>query len=222
MNTRCARHAFIAVAFFVAVLVSGTAYANDPPEYTEDGLKRVPNSRVQLAYVAEGADLSIYKKFVILDTHVSFRRHWERDYRTSVSSRDIARIKDGLSALFHEVFVEVLEENHGYPVVTEAGEDVLVLRAAIIDLDVSAPDSMRAGSSRSYSANPGSAKLYLELVDSATGDVVARIIDAKSARRYGTVHIGSNARNSAAARKALREWATLLRGYMDEVHGQAD
>ena len=120
------------------------------------------------------------------------------------------------------MFVQVLEENNGYPIVAEAGDDVVVVRAAIVDLDIAAPDSMSAGRSRTFSASPGSAKLYLELIDSSTGDIIAKVIDAKSPRRYGTVHIGSSVSNSAAARKALNDWATLLREYMDEVHGRTD
>jgi iron uptake system EfeUOB component EfeO/EfeM len=54
-------------------------------------------------------------------------------------------IKAGLFTGFHEVFVGELQDQGGYQAVETGGEDVLVLRPAIIDLNITPPDTMSAG-----------------------------------------------------------------------------
>ena len=72
------------------------------------------------------------------------------------------RIKADVAKLFNEVFKERLEMNDGYKVVGEAGEDVLLLRPAIIDLDITAPDVPSGGRTRTYTSTTGAATLYIE------------------------------------------------------------
>ena len=61
------------------------------------------------------------------------------------------RIQDDVATLFREVFTKELTEG-GYQLVEEAGEDVLLVKPAIVDLDVVAPDlNSSASFTRSYS-----------------------------------------------------------------------
>jgi hypothetical protein len=111
-----------------------------------DGLRRVQQSRVDAAYIDPDADFSVFKRIAILDPHVAFRRNWRRDQNSSsrrnITTRDMERIQADVAALFKQVFTERLEADDGFEVVDVAGEDVLGLRPAIIDLDVTAPDTM--------------------------------------------------------------------------------
>lgn len=155
-----------------------------PPETTHDGLVLMRDSKVAVAYVDPEADFSQYKKIQILDVYVAFKKHWQRQHR--VSKNDMERIKRRVKELFRNVFVEVLEGG-GYPVVYENAEDVLLVRPAIIDLDISAPDTMKPGRRIIYVANAGAATLYIELFDSNTSDILARAIDRKAGRNnYGS------------------------------------
>ena len=52
------------------------------------------------------------------------------------------RIKKEISSEFQRIFKRELQEEGGYTVVDTGARDVLVLRPAIINLDVSAPDVM--------------------------------------------------------------------------------
>ena len=56
----------------------------------------------------------------------------------------------------------------GYPVVEEAADDVLLLRPAIVNLDVAAPETSRMSRGRSYVDSAGQMTLYIELYDSVT------------------------------------------------------
>jgi hypothetical protein len=209
---RLAIGAAIAAVFTVAPVAAG---ADGPPEVTYDGLHLVPKSKVGMAWVDPEADFSIYKRFAILDCQVAFKKDWQNKNR--VSDKDAKRIKDGVAKLFRDVFVQVLQEKDGYPVVDGAAPDVLLIRPAIIDLEITAPDKMEAGRSRNFVASAGSAVLFIELYDSVSGDILARALDRSTPRNTGFMNLGNRVQNSAEARRVFTAWARLLRDRMDEI-----
>jgi len=208
-----------AVIRIMVLLLSSAPIVNaDEPPATVDGLQLVPDTKVAALYVLPEADFKRYNKFAILKPYVAFKKHWERDHRR-VTPSDMERIKEGLANLFVEVFTEILEEG-GFPVVTGAGEDVLVLRPALIDLDVTAPDVMTAGRTRTYVTSAGAVTIYIELLDSTTGALLARAYDRKGARESSTFELSSSVSNSAEARRLLKMWAGLLRDRLQAIHGK--
>ena len=229
-NRKCTRTGDIAALIFFTALMAAPvgvfAQEQDPSQDTYDGLVLVPDSKVATAYVDPDADFSVYNKIMILDCYVAFRKNWQRDQkqsgsRISVSSGDMDKIKADVAELFREVFTEKLGEDGGYEIVEAAGDDVLLVRPAIIDLDVTAPDTMSAGRSRTYTSSAGAATIYIELFDSVTGDTLARAADRKSARNMGGYMSHSNSiTNRAEARRMLGSWAQLLRDRLDEIHGK--
>lgn len=215
-------------SLFLLVLTAPAAFAEEDElvDETHDGLVLVPERKVQVAYADPDADFGIYNKIMILDCYVAFKKDWQRDQqrtgsRISVSSGDMERIKVGVAELFQEVFAEELSKDGGYEVVDTAGDDVLLVRPAIIDLDVTAPDTMTAGRSQTYTTRAGAATLFIELYDSVTGDILARAADRKEARTMGGYLTYSNrVTNTADARRMMRKWAKLLREGLDEFHGK--
>jgi hypothetical protein len=127
-------------------------------------------------------------------------------------------IKKHLAAEFRKIFIQELQTKGGYEVVDAPGEDVLLVRPAIINLDVTAPDTMEAGRSRSFSTSAGQMTLYVELYDSATSELLARVIDARSGRSSGPIEWQTKVTNRAQADKILRKWAGVLRERLDEAH----
>lgn len=201
--------------------------AETPPASTFDGLVLLPGTEVAMAYVRPGADFSGYERLMILDTPVAFRKGWADDQRRNsasrVTGRDIERMKQDVAELFREVFIDKLDTESGYPVVQEADADVLLLRPAIIDLDVTVPDVFSSSRSYNFAASAGSATLFLELYDSVSGEILARVLDRKSARNAGDFMRWSNrVSNRAAAKQVLGEWAGLLRQRLDEIHGRSE
>ena len=200
------------------------SHAQDVPETSHDGLVLVEGSRAQLVYTLPDADFSGYDSFYILEPGVAFRKNWRRDFNRNSSQRqvteaDMERIKLGMQELFLEVFTEELEDG-GYSVVDDFGANVLILRPAIIDLDVTAPDIQSAGRSQSFATNAGSARLYVEFFDSVTGQILARAIDSQRARENPTFTWASSVSNRAEARRILRRWAGMLVDSLDEVRGE--
>lgn len=198
------------VLFFLTV----PAFAQEEGGTTFDGLQRVEGAPVGAAYIDPAADFSEFRRVAILDPFVAFRSNWQRDQNRSrsrnINSRDMDRMKDDMQSLFRTVFTQRLEAA-GFQIVNEADYDVLVLRPAIIDLDIASPDVQRAGRSRTYSAGGGAATLYLQLVDSVSGDVIGRAIDRAVVRSVGG-HVGWSNRvtNMGDARRVMGRWADIL------------
>jgi hypothetical protein len=186
-------------------------------EVTHDGLERVANPKVARAWVKPGVDFSQYTEVSLLDCFVSFKRNWRMNHQ-GVRTRDMERITNTLSEEFRTVFTEALESG-GFPVVEQAAEHVLLIRPAIIDLDVAAPQTNSAGRSDSFTASPGVMTLVIELFDSESNEILARAIDRQRARNVGGIRWTTTGTNRAAARGILRRWADLLVGRLEDVRG---
>lgn len=201
---------------------SGAVARDDLPEVTEEGLHRIHDAKLAAVYAAPGADLTGYQKVIVLEPYVAFRKNWQRDTNRGASYRvkteDMERIKAAMSAEFLEVFKEVLEADDGYPVVEEAGPDVLIVRPAIINLDPSSPDLQRPGRVETYAESAGAMTLYLEIYDSETGALMAKAMDAQADRGYGYVTWQNRTSNKAAADRILKEWAQVLRDALDRAN----
>ena len=193
---------------------------------TWDGLVEVEQSAMHAAFINPDADFSVFTSVGILDAHVAFRSNWQRDQNRSrsrnIRTSDMERIKVSVADLFNDVFTERLEAA-GYEVVNYTGEDVLVLRPAILDLDITAPDTQRAGRSRTYAASTSAATLLLELFDSVSGQIVGRGVDRRTAGRSGGFATVSNrVTNTAAARREFGVWADKLIEFLDAHYVKVD
>ena len=208
--------------------MAGTAIAKQEelPQITEDGLHRVADSKMAIVYAEPGADLAQYERIQLMDAYVAFKKNWARDQRSRsadklrVTSRDVEKIKTDLAKEFQEVFRKTLEDG-GYEIVDESGEDVLLVRPAIINLDVNAPDTMSAGRSNTYTTSAGEMTLYIEIYDSVTGDLIAKAMDRKAdTTRHGYYTWTNSVTNAAAARRILKGWATILLDALNEAKQQ--
>jgi hypothetical protein len=96
----------------------------------------------------------------------------------------------------------------------------LLLRPAIIDPDIRAPDFMAAVDVRTYYASAGQTTLVAELCDSVTSDIILRIIDQEAGEDSGLIEWQDSVSNLSQARRILRKWIDHLRRVLDEAHGK--
>jgi len=219
--------AVVATGILLAVALSGQVMAKDElPEVSSDGLHLVKDSKVAVAYAKQGIDLTQFNKVKILDCYVAFKENWARDYNLNevglsgrVNDKDMDAIKGRLANAFKEVFEEQLTEA-GHEVVEEGGPGVLLLRPAIINLDVNAPDIMKASRGNTWVNSVGEMTLYLELYDAEDNTLLARAIDPKAGRNGGMATRANRASNSAEAKRILRQWADQLASHLGEVKQQ--
>jgi len=205
----------------VSVLAISPAWAKKSlPAVNDEGMELVKNSELATVYTDPGADLGVYKRIWLEDATVAFKKNWKRDqnrgYALKVRDADMQRIMDDVASLFREVFTAELVDG-GYEMAEEVGDDVLIVKPAIVDLNVYAPDIQHANRSQSYSREAGEMTLNLELYDSVTGDKIAKATDRKRDYDRGYMQWRTSVSNRADAKRMMTPWAKALRSALDEA-----
>jgi len=214
-------------AVIAAALLAGCQTSSSVPLVTEEGLVRIKSKRAEVVYVQPGASLDGYDKIMLLEPKISFRKDWQRDWNRDNPMRRIddryltETIATG-KRLLTEEFQAALEKKD-FRLVDQPGDGVLMVKPAIIDLDIFAPDpNQTAGAwSRTYSNGSGRATLYLELFDSSSQQLLVRIMDTKDNENDGySWRIQRNrASNMADARRAFSAWGTDLANGLIQAQG---
>ncbi|MDH4022193.1 MAG: DUF3313 domain-containing protein [Gammaproteobacteria bacterium] len=200
--------------------------ADELPQTSPDGLELQKNTTARVVYLKPGATLGQYQRVAILDCFVDFAKDWQkkfnRDQRTTgsrVTTKDMERIKAGLASAFKTIFTQELQDKGGYQVVDSPAPDVLVLRPAIINLAITAPDLQSPDMNRTIVQSAGQMTLYLELYDSVSDTLLARVLDPQADRRT-IARPANSVTNKSAADRILRKWAVALRQHLDAAQGR--
>jgi hypothetical protein len=200
--------------------------AEVPPQVSKDGLQLTTHTKQRLVYVKPGATFNQYHRVMILDCYVEMQKDWQQNYNANegadlsrqVSDGDVQRIKSTLAAEFKKVFATELLKS-GYQVTNSPAPDVLLLRPAIIDVQVTAPDIMSAGMDVNVITSAGSGTFYLELWDPSTNTILARAMDAE-ADQQPFAQQANAVTNRQAADIILSNWADDLVRHLDAVRGK--
>jgi hypothetical protein len=212
---------WISMGLLLALTGSPASAEYGVPEVTHDGLHLMKHTKMARVWMKPGASLAGYDKLQILDCYVAFKKNWqrERDFSRKISAERMDAIKKELAQEFLKVFTEELSKG-GYQLVDKPAHDVLLVRPAIIDLDIQAPDPMGDIDSTTFSASAGQMTLLAELYDSVTSDLLLRAIDPEADQGSGMIEWQNSVSNSSDARRILRMWAERLRKALDEAHGR--
>ena len=196
-----------------------SAKKKDLPEMTEDGLHKVSKPKnADAAYVRPGVDFSGYNTIKVLEPYIAFRKNWKNDINSNrrmdrITDRDMEKMISGGKELFMKEFKRVLEKK-GYPVVDEIDSDTLIVRPAIINLDVYAPDPNRTAGiwNKVYTDGAGQATLYVELFDGPSSQILAKAYDHKDGSMEGISWRIPRTHNTNVndARNAMNDWAHAL------------
>jgi len=194
-----------------ALALARPAAAAKAPE-SWDGLVRVKSKKLQLVYLQPGADFRGYTKVMIDPTEVAFRKNWAKDYNSSirgvsgrVSDADVEKTTQQGAAAATDIFADAFTKA-GYPVVKEAGPDVLRVRTLVLNIHVRAPDVPQPGRTRSFASEAGEATLVVEARDSETGAMIGRAVDRRLAGDNSIV-TRNQVSNRADFRVLVRSWA---------------
>jgi hypothetical protein len=204
----------ISIALLAGLLICMSVLARnrDAPAIV-DGMHLVPDTRLGLVYMDPEADLAVYTKLLLMDAQVAFKKNWQRDINQSkpfhVTAADMQRIKFDVAELFREIFTRELE-SAGFVIVTDLAPDTLIVRPAIVDLNINSPDTPRGATTRNLTESAGDMTLYLELRDSITGDLLAKALDFQFDRSNITTFMMDRTRNANAANRILTNWAQVL------------
>lgn len=197
----------------VAALAAPLVYSAPAPA-TWDHLVKVKAKQFDQVYLLPGADFRGYTKVLMDPVQVAFRKDWQRNLNNSASSLsrritndDAAKIAERTRSGAAKIFTDAFKAA-GYEIVTEPGPDVLRLAPNIIDLYITAPDTMSAGRSRTYTMEAGEATLALEARDSASGELLGRALDRERAGDSSMrLSWTTDVTNTADFERLYRRWA---------------
>ena len=91
--------------------------------------------------------------------------------------RDIEVIKSRISEIFVDEFTDVLT-NGNYDVITDPDHDVLIVKPAIIDVDIKSPIDSHNIPTVTYTTEVATATLVLELFDSIINEILASVVES--------------------------------------------
>ena len=207
------------------LLAAGIVSAQDEwPAKTHDGLELQKDTKASIVYWRPGASLAGYTKVYLVEAPVAFKKNWQRDMNTKsvsmnnrISSAEMEAIKTRLSEEFHKVFVEELEADGRLEVVDELGEDVVIIKPAIVNLVVNAPDVRNAQRSINMVTSAGEMTLYLEFVDGITGEIFGRLLDRRVDDKANFAMQANRVTNKRDADRILKSWAKELAKHIGEI-----
>ena len=203
-------------------LLTSPVLAKEPePEQTTDGLELVTKKWRTEFYLDTSKDWSSFTKVQLEKTTVEFRKHWVRDqkYRNHnrPTEKNISRIKSDLSELLDEVFRQELTANETFVISETGGENVLRITPRIVDLDIIAPDRMRDYIGYSMTDSKGRMTLELDIHDSVSGSLLARMIDTREDPQKGYWEWTTSGDNRRAARFIMIRLSSDLREWLIEA-----
>jgi hypothetical protein len=215
------------LAALAVVVPQGYSATKEAPKKTEDGLELKTQTKRRIVYIKPGATVTQYKQFALADCYIEFSKQWLDDYNRSqrdpsrrITESDLEDAKKELASQFRKIFTEELVKG-GYTVSDKTGPDVLILRPALVNIAVNAPDIRSPGRSATYASSAGQMTLYLELWDSSTNTIIGRVMDAQADDEFYGQRMTS-VDNRAAADQLMRMWATEVRKKLETAQGKPE
>ena len=213
----------VVAGILIASLVAHAEPAPKPEaELSHDGLQRIESKRFALAWIRPDAHFGGYKKLIVLPAEISYKdpKKARKTYRAGTSSGDDTYIlsesrMERLRKALRETFQEEVVEKGGWEITDQPGPDVLIARGGLIDMVVRVPPTT-AGRSRIYLDTFGEATLVIELYDSQTRQILARVADREAAEPAGE-RMGWDMEAPGEVRRMFRAWAKRFHEALDEV-----
>jgi len=189
-------------------------------EMTYDGLYPVKGGSADAAWARPGADISQYSKIMVQGAGIEYRPGGEsgRLYHSRRSGDHYEmsdRQKERLQEVLSEAFLKELGNSEHFTIVDEAGPDVLLIRGGLLDV-VSYVPPEPMGRTEILLSRVGEATLVLEIRDSVSEAILARVVDRRAAEDAARGFTRSNrVMNTSEVRQLASTWARKLRESLD-------
>ena len=194
-------------------------------EVTVDGLHRVDNSIMALAYMKPDIDLRGYTALMIDPVDVAYQKDPQGRRRATgvgAGSSNFAlnpsQMED-LKSWFQEAVVEALTRDGGYRIVDTPGPDVLRVTAELLNLIVRVPTERTGGRGRTFTTSFGEVTLVVEARDSESREILARAADRidPTGNPTGDLVAVLPGVVRTQTQRLFEYWAGLLRERLDEL-----
>ncbi len=169
---------------------------------TVESFQKAENSVVSEAWFKPDVDFSKFDRLWVQPLEIFFA-----DGLGEPNPDDLA----GIRQRFRQAFEDQIAGD--YEIVQAAGDDVLLIRASLVDMKVNRGIGGYTGRGRTASlVTAGQLTLFMEFSDSVTGEVLARAADQE--RPADEPFAGEDA-SWQEVRAAADRWAGLLRNFLD-------
>jgi hypothetical protein len=201
------------VSALAIAALAGTGLAGAATPSTSDGLVAVASGSLDEFYLRQDVSLSAYHRVIIDRGQAAMRSGWlkymngTRDLSRWLVPEDAQRITDDVASSLDSVVAEAFKAQ-GYEIVAVPGAGVLRLSPSVTDLFVNAPDSHSPGIDRAFVKDTGEATLRLDVRDAATGTLLGRVVDRRSAHELRRLNNATNISNLFWFDALYREFAT--------------
>lgn len=204
----------IAAAALVC-LAGAVAFAQGTNLSEAESLVPVKARDVDKTWLLPGADFRPYRKVILKNAEVAFRKNWLRDVNGNsasltgrVSPEDARRIVEDARSGFDETWAEIFK-SAGYEVVAVPGDDVLEVTPRVVDFYVNAPAVPTSGILRSYASEAGEATLHMDVRESRTGTLLGRVSDRRQTARDPRPRLADGVTNRAQFDQLFTSWALI-------------
>ena len=177
---------------FVAALgicFAAPAAAVSPPP--GDGLVQKDARGLDEVYVRPDANFQSFRKVIVEPGTVAMRSGWLRSINSTrgpsrwLVPQDAQDITDQAAKDLSESIARTFRAR-GYEVVTTPGPGVLRITPKVTELFINAPGATSANMQALFNVTAGEATLMMDIRDSATGVLLAQIVDRGTAHELST------------------------------------
>lgn len=194
-------------------------------ERTADGLDRIRSSGFSHAWIRPGVTFSDHDSVAFAPLLVAYKRKPRESGPASIIEANNPLNEEQLATFrryFSEAFQREFAKSRHFEIVETPRARTLVIVPAIVDLVVEAPTDP-ARIDESFASSTAFMTLLLDVRDGATGEVLARVAERRSARTPGSQGTNALTRSDAvsaatAFRTTFGGWARSLRKVLDRVH----
>lgn len=199
-----ARH-FFSKALIAVVASAGVVAC---VETTVESFRKVSDSRADSVYVKSGVDFSRFRKLRAAPLEIYYS-----EGPVEPDPEDLARVRQ----IFRDAFLAAIGSD--YELVDEPGPEVLGVRASLVDLELTPVTGTVPikGRAASLVAN-GQLSFFMELMDSQTGEVLARGGDQEKAA--AEIETAASDRDWTQTEAAAMRWAQMFRDFLDDNLGR--
>jgi hypothetical protein len=211
----------------IVVGLAGCGGTTPPPsvqmgpnaEITADGLHRVDNSVLQLAWAKPGLDLKGYSKLIIDEVAVAYQREPQATRQSPGGTEDnfalTPREMENLKQWFNEAVVAALTRDDGWEIVDTPGPDVLRIGTFLLDLVVRTP-AQDLSRQRTFTRSHGEVTVVFELQDSQSNEFLARAAERRDPTQSpNNISMVTSATVRAEVQAMFDYWANVLRESLD-------
>ncbi len=213
-------HSFLIILAITLLPCAVMAETPEPGQST-DGLRLVKKTHHGELRVNSNADWSRFTQIRLDKATVEFMKNWAHNQKYRMGNRpteeNMERIKLDLSELLDEVFRQELTADSGFTMSGTSGENVMRITPRILNLNINAPDRMRNHIGYSLADSKGSMTLELDIHDSVSGTLLARMVESRVDPQQGYMEWANSGTNRRAARFMFIRWAGKLDDLLEEA-----